>query len=63
LRSRLREEGLRGDGRRHSQGTSYLRLEADRASGDAKLELDSSALELDKLADAAGKGVQRMRTR
>lgn len=39
------------------KATSYLRLEADRASGDAKLELDSSALELDQLADAAGKGV------
>ena len=38
------------------KGTSYLRLEAGRASGEAKKALDSSVAELDKLAAAVEKG-------
>jgi hypothetical protein len=41
------------------KATSYLRLEAGRATGDAKQELDSSVAELDKLAASVDKGAMK----
>jgi hypothetical protein len=41
------------------KATSYLRLEAGRATGDAKQGLDSSVAQLDKLADSVEKGTMK----
>ena len=38
------------------EATSYLRLEAGRATGGAKQELDGSVMQLDRLAIAVEKG-------
>lgn len=41
------------------KATSYLRLEAGRATGDAKKEINSSIAQLDSLADSVEKGVTK----
>ena len=41
------------------KATSYLRLEAGRASGDARRELDSSVAQLDRLSHSVEKGAAR----
>jgi hypothetical protein len=43
------------------KGVSYMRLETARASGDARRELHSSIMQLDKLADAVAKGAVKDR--